>query len=207
MTKYGINPGNAYGVSVPNLRKLAKQIGNNHQLAHELWNTKIHDARLLASMVADPSKVTKKEMDCWAKQFYSWDVCDQFCNNLFVYTPHIYNKAIEWSGKTHEYKKRAGFVLMAVSAVHKKDWNDEKFISFFPIIKRESTDERNFVKKAVNWAIRQIGKRNLALNNEAIKLANDIKQLDSKSAQWIANNALHELSNEKIINRIKSKLK
>ncbi|MFC2082180.1 DNA alkylation repair protein [Bacteroidota bacterium] len=207
MAKFGINTQNAFGVSVPNLRKLAKRIGLNHQLAHELWNTEIHDARLLACLVAEADKTTRSEMNNWAKQFYSWDVCDGFCNNLFVFTPHTYDKAIEWSKKKPEYFKRAGFVLMAVSAVHKKEWKNEKFISFFPLIKSESIDERNFVKKAVNWALRQIGKRSMLLNKEAITLAKEIQKLDSKSARWIANDALRELTSKEVIERIKNKAK
>ena len=203
MAKFGINTQNAFGVSVPNLRKLAKNIGKNHRLAHELWETEIHDARLLASLVAEAEKTTKSEMNNWAKQFYSWDVCDGFCNNLFVFTPYAYDKAIEWSGKKPEYFKRAGFVLMAVSAVHKKEWGNEKFISFFPLIKSESIDERNFVKKAVNWALRQIGKRNLELNKEVVRLANEIQKLDSKSARWIANDAIRELTSQSVLNRLK----
>ena len=205
MAKYGISTQNAFGVSIPNLRKFAKQIGKDHKLAHELWNTEIHDARLLASMIADSEKVTKAGMNNWAKQFYSWDVCDQFCNNLFVFTPHTYDKAVEWSSKKHEFNKRAGFVLMAVSAVHKKEWSDDKFISFFPIIKREAVDERNFVKKAVNWALRQIGKRNNTLNKETIKLAKEIQKLDSKSAKWIASDALRELTTEGTVRNTKTK--
>jgi len=205
MTKFGINTENAYGVSLPNLRRLAKIIGKDHNLAHQLWETEIHDARLLASLVAEADKVTKTEMNNWAKGFYSWDVCDQFCNNLFVYTPFTYDKAIEWSGKKPEYYKRAGFVLMAVSAVHKKNWDDETFHTFFPIIKSEAIDDRNFVKKAVNWALRQIGKRNYQLNKNAIKLAKEIQLLDSKSARWIAKDALRELTNPQTISRIRAK--
>lgn len=205
MSKYGINPENAFGVSIPNLRKLARFSGKNHSLAHSLWETEIHDARLLASLVAEPQLVTKAEMDYWAKDFYSWDVVDGFCNNLFVFTPHAYEKAIEWSREEREYLKRAGFVLMAVSAVHKKGWGDNDFLSFFPIIKREATDERNFVKKAVNWALRQIGKRNFNLNKEAIKLAEEISELDSKSARWIAKDALRELKSAAVQKRLAMK--
>lgn len=203
MAKFGINPENAFGVSVPNLRKLAKQIGKDHHIAHKLWGAGIHETRLLACLVAEPDKTTKTEMNNWAKQFYSWDLVDGFCNNLFVFTPYAYQKAIEWSKKKPEYLKRAGFVLMAVSAVHKKEWSNEKFISFFPLIKSESVDERNFVKKAVNWALRQIGKRNHILNKKAVKLAIEIQNIDSKSARWIANDAIRELTSQSVLNRLK----
>ena len=206
LAKYGINAQKAFGVPLPGLRKFAKVIGKDHNLALQLWDTEIHDARLLASMIAEPDKTTKTDMNYWAKNFYSWDVCDQFCNNLFVYTPYAYDKAIEWSKKKPEYFKRAGFVLMATSAVHKKDWNDEMFHTFFSIIKKESTDERNFVKKAVNWALRQIGKRNIELNKKAVQIAYDIGDMDSKSAKWIAKDALRELTSDAVSERLKKKV-
>ena len=145
-------------------------------------------------MIDEPEKVTKSQMNTWAKDFYSWDICDQVCNNLFVFSHYGHEKAIEWSGKNKEFVKRAGFVLIATLAVHSKELFDKDFINFFQIIKKESNDERNFVKKAVNWALRQIGKRNNNLNKEAIRLAEDIYKLPSKSAKWIAKDALKELT-------------
>ncbi|OGU54190.1 MAG: DNA alkylation repair protein [Ignavibacteria bacterium RBG_13_36_8] len=207
MKRYGINPENAIGVSVPNLRKVAKQIGKNHKLAHDLFATGIHDAMLLTALTAEKEKVTPKEMDAWVKAFYSWDLVDGFCNNLFVYTPYAYDKAIEWSSKRPEYIKRAGFVMMAVSAVHRKDWDDKKFISFFTILKREAAEERNFVKKALNWALRQIGKHNINLNKKTILLAEEIKTMDSRSARWIANDALRELKSPQVQKRLKEKMR
>ncbi len=193
MARFGINPKNTYGVSIPNLRKIARKEGKNHKLAQKLWQTKIHEAKILAGMIDEPGMVTKKQMDRWVKDFDSWDVCDQVCTNLFDKTRFAYQKAIEWSKNDKEFIKRAGFVLMAVLAVHDKKMSDSEFIKFFPLIKKEARDTRNYVKKAVNWALRQIGKRNGNLKKEAMKLAEEIKKINSKPAKWIANDALREL--------------
>lgn len=203
MKRFGINALNGFGVPVPVIRNIAKKIKKNHELALKLWETKIHEARLLASMIAEPEKVTKSQMNTWVKDFYSWDICDQVCMNLFRETKFAYEKAVEWTESKHEFIKRAGFVLMATLAVHSKELTDKDFITFFPLIKKGSLDERNFVKKAVNWAIRQIGKRNHTLNKKAIKLSEEILKLDSKSAKWIAKDALKELHDPKILKRIK----
>lgn len=193
MARFGINPKNTYGVSIPNLRKIAKRTGKNHKLAQQLWQTGIHEAKILAGMIDEASMITEKQMNEWAKDFDSWDVCDQVCLNLFDKTKFAYQKAIEWSKSEKEFIKRAGFVLMAVLAVHDKKMGDKEFIKFFPLIKREASDNRNYVKKAVNWALRQIGKRNENLRKEAMKLAEEIKKIDSKPAKWIANDAIREL--------------
>ncbi len=195
MARFGIETRYAFGINVTTLRKLAKEIGKDHKLAQELWRTKFHEARILACLIDEPDKVTKKQMDVWVKGFNSWDLCDQCCSNLFDKTPFAWKKAIEWVKSNKEFVKRAGFTTMAVLAVHDKEAPDSKFIKFFPIIKKYSTDERNFVKKAVNWALRQIGKRNFDLRKKAIKTAEEIlkEYPDSKSAKWIANDALREL--------------
>ena len=203
MEYFGINTEFAFGIRIPHLRKLAKTIGKNHKLALELWTSGYHEARILSSMIGDPKLLTKTQMNNWVKDFNSWDLCDQCCNNLFVYSRHAYDKSLEWHTKKKEFTKRAGFVLMAVMAVHKKDYADTIFEEFLPLIKREATDERNFVKKAVNWALRQIGKRNIRLKKMAIKAAEEIYKINSKSAKWIASNALSELMNEKTRIRMK----
>jgi 3-methyladenine DNA glycosylase AlkD len=202
MARYGINPDKNLGVSIPDLRQVARETGKNHKLANELWATGIHDARILAGMIGQPDEVTEKQMEQWVGDFDSWDVCDEVCMNLFEKLPFAYNKAVEWSSRDEEFIKRAGFVLMARLAVSDKKAADEKFISFLPFIKKESTDSRNFVKKAVNWALRQIGKRNITLNKLAIKAGEEIYSIDSKSARWIASDALRELKNEKIQKRL-----
>jgi 3-methyladenine DNA glycosylase AlkD len=203
MARFGINPNNTYGVSIPILRKLAKDIGKNHELAQQLWASRIHEARILAAMIDIPSNVNEKQMDSWAKDFDSWDVCDQVCMNLFDKTKFAYAKAVEWSSRKEEFVKRAGFAIMASLAFHDKNAKDAELIKFMPIIKRESIDERNFVKKAVNWALRQIGKRNLNLNKEAVKTSKEILKLDYKSAKWIANDAIKELTGKSIQDRLK----
>ncbi len=202
MARFGINPENTYGVSVPNLRKLAKEIRVDHSLAEQLWASGIHEARVLASMVDDPKLTTEEQMDTWVKDFDSWDVCDQCCMNLFDKTEFAYQKAAEWSKREEEFIKRAGFALMATLAVHDKKATDEGFLKFLPMIKRESADRRNFVKKAVNWALRQIGKRNPNLNKLAIKTAEEIQEIDSKSARWIAADAIRELTGEAVQKRL-----
>ncbi len=203
MARFGINPNNTYGVSIPILRKLAKDIGKNHELAQQLWASKIHEARILAAMIDITSRVNEKQMDSWAKDFDSWDVCDQVCMNLFDKTTFAYKKAVEWSSRKEEFVKRAGFAIMASLAVHDKNAKDADLIRFRPIIKKESADGRNFVKKAVNWALRQIGKRNLNLNKEAVKTSKEILKLNYKSAKWIASDAIKELTGKAVQDRLK----
>ena len=201
MARYGINPDNTLGISIPTLRGMAREIGKDHQLAGELWNSGIHEARILASIIDDPNQVTEEQMERWVSDFDSWDVCDQVCSNLFDKTTFAYQKAIEWSGGEAEFIKRAGFALIAALAVHDKQAGNELFEPFFPIIVRQATDGRNYVKKAVSWALRNIGKRNRHLNTRAIEIAWKIEQIDSMVACWIANNALKELTSNTIQNR------
>jgi 3-methyladenine DNA glycosylase AlkD len=204
MARFGIAVDKALGgIRTPILKKLAREIGKNHQLAQELWKTGIHEARHLAALIDEPTRVTEAQMERWAKQFGSWDVCDGCCLNLFGKTPFAHPKAIEWSRREEEFVKRAGFCLMAVLAVHDKAASDAQFLKFLPAIKRESRDERNFVKKAVNWALRQVGKRNLRLNRAAIETADEIRGIDSPSARWIAADALRELRSEAVLNRLR----
>jgi 3-methyladenine DNA glycosylase AlkD len=202
MARFGINPKNTYGVSIPVLRKMAKQIGKNHLLAEKLWNSGIHEARILAPLIDPPEMVTGKQLERWVKDFDSWDVCDQCCSNLFDKTKFAHKKAIEWSRRREEFVKRAGFVLMATLAVHDKEADNQNFVRFLPVIKKEAADKRNFVKKAVNWALRQIGKRNSALNKIAIQTAKEIQRIDSKSARWIASDAIRELTSEAVRKRL-----
>jgi|SRR5579883_1000283 len=197
MQRFGIRFTTAYCVGMPALRKYAKKCKNDHALALVLWKSDVHDAKLLAAMVDDPAKVTEAQMERWVKDFSSWDICDGCCGTLFDKTPFAYKKAAEWSKRKEEYVKRAGFVLMAELTVHDKLSEDKKFTSFFPAIEREAWDERNFVKKAVNWALRQIGKRNLRLNKQAIAIAKRIQLQGTKSARWIAADALRELQSDK----------
>jgi 3-methyladenine DNA glycosylase AlkD len=194
MARFGIANEKAIGVKIPEVRALAKLIKKDHELAQQLWDTGIHEARILASMIDDPKLVTPKQIDAWTSDFKSWDVCDQVCGNLFDRTPYAIDKALEYSKHEEEFVKRAGFVLMAEYAMHNKKADDMIFIQFFPIMEREAWDNRNFVKKAVNWALRQISKRNNTLRPLAIQCAERILLQDSKAAKWIATDALRELN-------------
>ena len=202
MAKFGINPHDTLGVSIPAVRQLAKRAGRNHALAVELWESGIHEARILAALVDDPRWVTEEQMERWAAEFDSWDVCDQVCSNLFDRTPLAWDKAAAWSGRPEEFVKRAGFVLMAALAVHDKRASDQQFEALLPIIAREAYDARNFVKKAVNWALRGIGKRNRALNARAIETCLAIQAMPDKTARWIASDALRELTSDAVQGRL-----
>jgi 3-methyladenine DNA glycosylase AlkD len=201
--RFGVNVPDILGVSAPALRKLAKEIGTDHRLAAQLWRTGIHDARALATLIDDPAKVTPNQMERWARDFNSGAVCDAACGCLFDKTASAWNKAVEWSRRDEEYVKRAGFVLMASLAVHDKEAPDGRFESFLPVIVAQAGDDRNFVKKAVNWALRQIGKRNRRLNKLAIQTAKEIRLLGTRSARWIASDALRELTNGKVRARLR----
>ena len=203
MAKFGMTSTKRLGISVPDMRKIAKQNGKDHAVAMELWDTGIPEAQIVAALIAEPEKLTEGQMEHWVKDFNSWDVCDQVCMNLFDKTPLAWKKIYDWSEREEEFVKRAAFSLIACMAWHIKTLPDEKLIELFPLIKREATDERNFVKKAVNWALRHIGKKNKTLNKAAISLAKEIKQIDSKSARWIASDAIRELESEKVQQRLK----
>lgn len=217
MARFGINPDKTFGVTIPVLRQMAKDIKKEpsvasdpalrHKIALELWDCEYHESRILASIIDDYKQVDEAQMEKWVKDFDSWDVCDQCIMNLFEDMGELaWRKAVEWSSgsssEKFEFKKRAGFVLMARLAVSDKKAADIKFEPFFPIIVRESTDNRNFVKKAINWALRQIGKRNKALNKKAIEVAAQIQSIDNKSAKWIAGDALRELTGAPVRKRL-----
>ncbi len=193
MARYGINPANRLGITVSTLRGLARSIGRDHALALALWETGIGDARLLASLIDDPKQVDEQQMDRWVAGFGSWDICDGVCGNLFDRTPFATAKALEWSAREEEFVRRAGFVLMATLAVHAKRLPDDQFLEFLPIIETGATDERNYVRKAVNWALRQIGKRNERLRQPAIEVAARLAASPSKAARWVGSDARREL--------------
>ena len=203
MGRFGIKTENNLGNSVTTLRNYAKKIGKNHNLAVKLWQSGIRDARMVAACIEDPKTVSENQIDAWVKDFDSWDICDHCCGHLIDKTPFAYKKAKEWSKRKEEFQKRAGFALMAWLAVHDKNVNNSNFEEFLTIIKRESTDGRNYVRKAVNWALRNIGKRDSTMNKKAIEFSKEIQKIDSKTAKWIANDALRELTSEKVKNRLK----
>lgn len=205
MARFGINPKNTYGIAIPVLRKMAKEIGKNHNLAQELWGSGIHEVRILAGMIDEPMMVTEKQMEKWVKDFDSWDVCDQVCMNLFEKVPFTSKKINEWSKRQEEFVKRTAYALIACLAWHDKEAPDKLFLGFLPLIKSGATDERNFVRKAVNWALRNIGKRNPHLNEAVIKAAKEIQKIDSKSAKWVAADALRELTSEAVQKRLRAK--
>jgi len=205
MARFGINPKNCLGISVADLRKIARERRRDHKLALELWETGIHEARALAFLIDDKKQVTEDQMERWVRDFDSWDICDGCCLHLFGETPFAWGKAVEWAKRDDEYVKRAGYTLMAVLAVHDKKADDASFLKLLPLIKKGSTDERNYVRKAVNWALRQIGKRNLALNKAAIKTGEEILALDTKASRWIARDALRELKGEAVQKRLRDR--
>ena len=205
MARYGINPKNNLGISIYQLRPLAKEIGRNHALALRLWDSKLHDARLLACFIDDPKQITREQMDAWAKDFDSWDICDQACTGLFDLSSLAYEKVYQWAGYEKEFVKRAAFSLIAGLAVHDKNAMDKDFERFFSILVQNAVDERNYVKKAVNWALRNIGNRNLRLNKAALRTAKEIQKIDSKSARWIASDAIRELTSPKVLQKLERK--
>ncbi len=204
MARFGITAATAYGWSAPALKKFAKEIGKDHDLALRLWSTGILDARALAGLIDEKEKVTERQMEAWARDFDSWAVCDGTCLNLFRYTPFAYKKCWEWSERQEEFVRRAAFALLACLTVSDKAANDRVFLRFMPLIKRQAVDERKYVKKALNWALRQIGKRNQKLNQAAVKAAQEIHGSNSPGARWIASDALRELRSPAVLRRLKS---
>ncbi|MGH2692805.1 MAG: DNA alkylation repair protein [Actinomycetota bacterium] len=204
MARFGINPEKALGVRIPDLRRLSRELGKDHTLALALWRTGVHEARILASMVDVPERVTQRQMESWARAFDSWDVCDQVCGNLFDRTAFAGEKTIEWKGRDEEFVKRAGFALAAWRAVHDCGAPDREFAELLPLIEREADDPRNFVKKAVSWALRQVGKRNRSLNQRAVTVARRLaRRDDSAPARWVGKDALRELTSDAVRGRLR----
>lgn len=198
MARFGIRPPKGFGVPMPVLRKMGRTLGRDHRLAGELWAAGYRETYILATLVDRPEEVGEDQMEAWVLDFYDWEVCDQCCQNLFAFTPFAYEKAVEWSGREEEFVKRAGFVLMAKLAQSDKQAPDEPFEAFLKLVARDASDERNFVKKAVNWALRQIGKRNRRLNMMAVELAEGMSASPDKTTRWVARDAWRELTSDKI---------
>lgn len=207
MARFGIKSEGTLGVSMPSIRKLSRDIGRDHELALALWDSGVHEARILAGLIDEPGLVTEGQMERWAGDFDSWDVCDQVCGSLFDRTPFACEKALEWSRREEEFVKRAGFVLMACLAVHEKKADDLRFLKFLPAIVKASDDDRNFVKKAVNWALRQIGKRSLSLHGPAVRTAKEIAASGTRSGRWIAADALRELQSAGLESRLRDRVR
>jgi len=203
MARFGIKAAKVYGLSLPQLRALAKEIGHDQSLSLRLWAVNSRETRILAAMVGESAKATDGQADDWANDFDSWEICDATIMYLFEKAPFAWEKAFQWSESDKEFVKRAGFSMMARLAVSDKKTSDIRYEQFFSVIIRESVDPRNSVKKAVNWALRQIGKRSFALNAKALDVAEKLRLSDSKPAKWIASDAIRELRSEKIRARIK----
>jgi len=202
MARFGIDVEGRLGVSVPSLRGIAKTLGRDHALALALWDSGIPDAQILAGLVAEPARLTSRQMDAWAATIRSWDVCDGACLNAFVHSPLAWSKVEAWTSRRGEFVRRAGFSLLAMLAVHDKRSGDERFIAALPLVEAAASDERNFVKKAVNWSLRSIGKRNAALNAAAVECALRIQGRPSRAARWVAADALRELRGEAVRKRL-----
>jgi len=203
MARYGIRAKKVLGVSKPKMDAVARQIGKDHELGMRLWATGIHDARLLGMLISEPERVTARQMERWARDFDNWDVCDGTCCHLFVFAKPAWEKAFAWTGRKGEFHKRAGFALAAYLAVHDRNAPDQRFREFLPQIEREAWDDRNFVRKAVNWALRNIGKRSLPLNRDAIACGERLARTGNRTARWIAADALRELRSEAVQQRLR----
>lgn len=193
MARFGIVGKNLLGISMIQLRALAKQAGRDQVLAEALWSSGLFEARILAALVAEPAKVTRRQANAWARDFENWADCDGLCLHLFRKTTFAHELAVAWSHRREELVKRAGFTMMATLAVHDKTADDDIFRSYLLRVQEESNDDRHNVQKGVNWALRQIGKRNRVLNQDAILMARVIQKQDSRAARWIASDALREL--------------
>ena len=199
MARFGIPSDNALGVSVAEIRKLAKQLGPNHELAKALWRTGVYEARMLTAFIAEPARVTPSQMDCWCRDFDNWAICDTLCIHLFDRTSHAFAKIQEWGDRRAEFEKRAAFALLASVAGHDKTTGDEPFLATFPLIESAATDERNFVKKGVSWALRRVGRRSRPLNVAAVELAQRLAASEQAAARWVGKNALREITRPKVL--------
>ncbi len=207
MARFGIVTKKVFGVGAPDVKKIARETGKDHDLALELWKTEVLEARGVACLIADPDKVTEAQMESWVADLDNWATCDTVTGNLFDKTPFAYRKAFEWADREEEFVRRAGFAMMAWLAVHDKKADNSKFETFLPVIEKHSGDDRNFVKKAVNWSLRQIGKRNEHLNHLAVRTAMGLSEMNSRPARWIGKDALRELTAEKTLARVRKKSK
>jgi len=202
MARYAIPSDNAFGVSVANIRVLGKRLGHNHELAAELWKTGWYEARMLTSFVDDPALVTPAQMDRWAREFDNWAIVDTLCFHLFDRTPHAWRKVAEWHNRREEFVKRAAFALLWSLTVHDKSATDAQFVEGLAFIERAASDERNFVKKAVNMALRAIGKRNPALNANAVATARRLAESTQATERWVGKDALRELAGPSVTRRL-----
>lgn len=205
MARFGLVGAQRLGLTMPAMRGVARSLGRDHALALQLWRTGIPEARIVAGMLADPALLASREMDAWARGFEAWDVCDQVCGSVFLASPHAWRKVAQWAAREPEFVRRAAFALLATLAVHDRRAKDEAFIATLPLIEAAAGDDRNFVKKAVNWALRNIGKRDLTLNAAAREAALRIQRQGTRSARWIAADALRELTDPAVLARVSAR--
>ena len=205
MARYGLPSDNAFGVAIGVMQRYAKEIGRSHDLAIALWETGWYEARTVAAFVDEPERVTPAQMDRWCRDFDSWGICDTVCFHLFDRTPHAWDKVSKWSSSREEFVKRGAFALLACLALHDKEADDAKFLASLPLIERAATDDRNFVKKGVSWALRLIGRRNRALNAEAVALSRRLAASSAPSARWLGNGAVKELTSAAVLKRLAAK--
>ncbi len=199
MSRYGLPNDKAFGVAVGDLRTLGKELGRDHDLAEELWQTGWYEARMLAAFVDDPKDVTPTQMDRWCKDFDNWGICDTVCFHLFDKTPHAFRKVAQWAKRKPEFEKRAAFALLASLAGHLKNAEDDQFVACLPLIERAATDERNFVKKGVSWALRGIAHRNAPLHALCVALANQLAESEDKTSRWIGKDALRDITRPAVV--------
>ena len=204
MARYAIPSDHAYGVAMKDIKALGKMLGRNQALASALWDTGVYEARMLASFVGDPAQLTSAQMDRWCKDFDNWAFCDTMSFNLFDRTPHAWAKVKQWSNRLNEFEKRTAFALLWSLTVHHKDAGDQPFLQGLALIEREASDERNFVKKAVNMALRAVGKRNRALNTAAVAVARRLADSNDATAKWVGSDALRELTSSVVTKRLKT---
>lgn len=203
LARYGLPTDKAFGVSVATIQRYGKTLGRDHDLARELWKTGWTDARMLASFIGEPDRVTPTEMDAWCRDFDSWGIVDTVCFKLWDQSPHAWKKAAQWTTRQPEFEKRAGFVLMACLAAHDKTAKDNAFTEFLPLIEKGARDERNFVKKGVSWALRHIGHRNARLHAAAVKTANKLAKSEDATQRWVGKDALRDLLRPAVIKKVK----
>lgn len=203
MARFGIVSAHVYGISVATLRAHAKVLGKSHALALALWETGSHEARMLAAFVDEPALVTSTQMNAWCRDFDNWALCDTVCFHLFDRSPLAYGKVESWARRRAEFEKRAGFALLASLALHDKRADDARFIPTFDLVKQAAKDERNFVKKAVSWALKGVGQRSTALHTRAVALARELAASSERTERWIGKDALRDLTEDKTLARLK----
>jgi 3-methyladenine DNA glycosylase AlkD len=202
MARYGIVAPKVFGVSMATMQSLAKRLGRDHALAQALWETGWYEARMLCAFVGEPERLTAAEMDRWARDFDNWGICDTICMHLFDRTPHAWRKVAKWSGQRDEFVKRAGFALIASLALHDKEGADAPFLEALRLVEREAADSRNFVKKAVNWALRSVGSRNSVLHGAALAVAERLSALEDATARWVGKDAVRALRSAPTLKRV-----